>query len=40
MYLYLFIAMSQSILGQQIEGLWHTGIDVFDIEYFFGGGTL
>lgn len=32
------IAMSQSILGQQIEGIWHTGIQVFDTEYFFGGG--
>lgn len=31
-------AMSQSILGQQIEGIWHTGIQVFNTEYFFGGG--
>ena len=31
-------AMSQSILGQQIEGIWHTGIQVFHTEYFFGGG--
>ena len=32
------VAMSQSILGQQIEGIWHTGIHVFDTEHFFGGG--
>lgn len=30
--------MSQQILGQQIEGIWHTGVLVFDIEYYFGGG--
>lgn len=31
-------AMSQSILGQQIEGIWHTGVQVFSTEYYFGGG--
>jgi hypothetical protein len=31
-------AMSQSILGQQIDGIWHTGIQVFGTEYYFGGG--
>ena len=31
-------AMSQQIIGQQIEGIWHTGILVFGVEYFFGGG--
>ncbi|RYY82929.1 hypothetical protein EON63_12300, partial [archaeon] len=31
-------AMSQSILGQQIEGIWHTGIVVYGKEYYFGGG--
>ena len=30
--------MSQQILGQQIDGIWHTGILVFGVEYFFGGG--
>lgn len=32
------VTMSQQILGQQIEGIWHTGVLVFDIEYYFGGG--
>jgi desumoylating isopeptidase 1 len=32
------LTMSQQILGQQIEGIWHTGILVFDVEYYFGGG--
>ena len=32
------VSMSQQILGQQIEGIWHTGVLVFDIEYYFGGG--
>ncbi len=32
------IAMSRSILGQQIDGIWHTGIVVFNQEYYFGGG--
>jgi hypothetical protein len=30
--------MSQAILGQRIDGIWHTGIVVFGYEYFFGGG--
>jgi desumoylating isopeptidase 1 len=32
------LTMSQQILGQQIEGIWHTGVLVFDVEYYFGGG--
>lgn len=32
------MAMSQQILGQRIDGIWHTGIVVFDSEYYFGGG--
>lgn len=32
------MAMSQSILGQRIDGIWHTGIVVFSREYYFGGG--
>lgn len=32
------MAMSQSILGQRIDGIWHTGIIVFSREYYFGGG--
>jgi desumoylating isopeptidase 1 len=30
--------LSQSILGARIDGVWHTGIQVFDIEYYYGGG--
>lgn len=30
--------MSQAILGQQIDGIWHTGIIVYGNEYYFGGG--
>ncbi len=30
--------MSQSIIGQQIDGIWHTGIVVYEKEYYFGGG--
>mmetsp|Transcript_11689 Transcript_11689/g.16060 ORF Transcript_11689/g.16060 Transcript_11689/m.16060 type:complete len:506 (-) Transcript_11689:119-1636(-) len=31
-------AMSQSILGMRIDGIWHTGVVVFQKEYYFGGG--
>ena len=31
-------AMSQGILGQRIDGIWHTGVVVFSCEYYFGGG--
>ncbi|KAF0689095.1 Aste57867_19367 [Aphanomyces stellatus] len=30
--------MSMSLLGRQIEGVWHTGVFVYGQEYFFGGG--
>jgi len=30
--------MSPQILGQRIDGIWHTGVLVFGFEYFFGGG--
>ena len=26
------------LIGKRIEGVWHTGICVFNTEYFFGGG--
>nr|CAB3237438.1 desumoylating isopeptidase 1-like [Phallusia mammillata] len=29
--------MSQSLLGRQIEGIWHTSIVVYGSEFFFGG---
>ena len=34
----LAAAMSQAILGEQLEGIWHTGVVVFSKEYFFRGG--
>jgi len=34
----LAAAMSQAILGEQLEGIWHTGVVVYSKEYFFGGG--
>lgn len=30
--------MSQSLLGKFLEGIWHSGIVINDIEYFYGGG--
>ena len=30
--------MSEGILGERIEGIWHTGIRAFGKEWFFGGG--
>lgn len=30
--------MSLSIIGKQLDGIWHSGIAVFGIEYFYGGG--
>ncbi|KAF4694845.1 hypothetical protein FOZ60_006699 [Perkinsus olseni] len=30
--------MSPMILGKQIEGIWHTGVVVFGLEYYYGGG--
>ena len=32
-------AMSQGILGTKIEAIYHTGIVVFNYEFFFGGGV-
>lgn len=31
-------AMSTALIGKQIDGIWHTGVEVFGQEYFFGGG--
>eukprot|EP01026_Neomeris_dumetosa_P081791 TRINITY_DN92489_c0_g1_i1.p1 TRINITY_DN92489_c0_g1~~TRINITY_DN92489_c0_g1_i1.p1 ORF type:complete len:251 (-),score=25.47 TRINITY_DN92489_c0_g1_i1:361-1023(-) len=31
-------AMSQAILGRQIDGIWHTGIVVNGNEYYYGAG--
>lgn len=30
--------LSPVILGKRIDGIWHTGIRVYDREYYFGGG--
>ena len=30
--------MSMAIIGKQLDGIWHSGIVVFGVEYFFGGG--
>eukprot|EP01036_Dinobryon_divergens_P035262 gene35262-45662_t len=30
--------MSEAILGQRIDGIWHSGVLVYGHEYFFGGG--
>ena len=30
--------MSEGVLGKKIDGIWHTGVYVFGLEYFYGGG--
>ncbi|CAN8062355.1 unnamed protein product [Agarophyton chilense] len=30
--------LSPMIMGKQIDGIWHTGIEVYNREYYFGGG--
>lgn len=32
-------ALSPSLLGQRIDGIWHTGLVVFGHEYYYGGGV-
>ena len=34
----LAAALSPSLIGKQIGGVWHTGVVVYGREYFFGGG--
>ena len=29
---------SQQLIGKQVDGIWHTAIIVYDVEYFYGGG--
>lgn len=31
-------SMSMALIGKQLDGIWHSGIAVFGVEYFFGGG--
>lgn len=30
--------LSRQLIGRHIEGVWHTGIIVYGVEYYFGGG--
>jgi hypothetical protein len=30
--------LSPALLGKQIDGIWHTGVQVYGTEYYFGGG--
>ncbi|KAG2500934.1 hypothetical protein HYH03_000759 [Edaphochlamys debaryana] len=32
-------SLSPMLLGRQIDGVWHTGVVVGGVEYFFGGGV-
>ncbi|CAH0723065.1 unnamed protein product, partial [Brenthis ino] len=32
--------LSPAIIGQQVEGVWHTSIVVYEREYFYGGGGV
>jgi hypothetical protein len=31
--------MSKQFLNKNIEGVWHTGICVFEKEFYYGGGV-
>ena len=31
-------SFSQAVIGTHIEAIYHSGVDVFGTEYFFGGG--
>ena len=30
--------MSMQLVGKYFEGIWHTGICIYDKEYYYGGG--
>lgn len=31
---------SPIVLGRRVEGVWHSGVEVFGYEYFYGGGIV
>lgn len=31
-------AMSKQLVGKQIDGIWHTGIVIYNKEFYYGGG--
>ena len=31
--------LSLAMLGRQVDGIWHTGVLVHGLEYFYGGGV-
>lgn len=33
-------SMSQALLGRQIDGVWHTGIVAYGMEWYFGSGGI
>eukprot|EP00045_Choanoeca_perplexa_P000148 m.13146 g.13146 ORF g.13146 m.13146 type:complete len:158 (-) comp10102_c0_seq1:67-540(-) len=33
-------AMSQPLIGKQIDAIWHTSVIAFGQEYYYGGGIL
>ena len=30
--------MSKQLVGREFEGIWHTGIVIYNKEFYFGGG--
>lgn len=32
--------LSPIVLGKTVDGIWHTTVHVYDMEYFYGGGIL
>ena len=33
-------ALSRSVIGKQIDGVWHTNVVVYGYEFYFGGGVM
>eukprot|EP00037_Helgoeca_nana_P002144 m.32064 g.32064 ORF g.32064 m.32064 type:complete len:171 (+) comp12390_c0_seq1:77-589(+) len=34
----MMATMSEQFLGKRLDGLWHTAVVAYGVEYFFGGG--